>query len=136
MKILENIVKWSEKVDAIFKEKGISLFEIFEQNWAFTKENALDVIDKLKEKQIPILGGDVLIKRKNIIYHTYDNWCCEIRDMPVGETFLNFSIEKSRQYILNYPSTTKEKEVILFTIVPKVKNDDKNNIEIIRLVRW
>jgi hypothetical protein len=133
----DNII-WSKAVDAIFKEKGIPLFDIIDNNWAFTKENILDVVEKLKEIQIPILGGDVFVKRKGMIRFGNANWYCNKSDTPEGKMFLDFSIEKSKQYILhvlNYNATNKKEEV-LFSIVPQVKNDDKNNIEIIKLIRW
>jgi hypothetical protein len=82
------------------------------------------------------LGGDVFVKRKGMIRFGNANWYCNKSDTPEGKMFLDFSIEKSKQYILhvlNYNATNKKEEV-LFLIVPHVKNDDKNNIEIIRLI--
>jgi len=124
---------WSEEVDDIFKKRGIALFDMCIANWAFTKPDALNIIDKLKEMQIPILGGDVLIGNSYAMQYNFDSWYCHKKDVPREDTYLNFSIEKAKQYIKNYNIKTNNNEDIFFTIVPLVKN---NNLEIIRLVRW
>jgi hypothetical protein len=46
----DNII-WSEEVDTIFKEKGMPLFDIKDNNWVFTRDNALDVIEKIKKNE-------------------------------------------------------------------------------------
>jgi hypothetical protein len=122
MENLDNII-WSEEIDTVFKEKGIALFDMNDNNWVFTKRNALKIINKLKEMQIPVLGGNIFIKQKDIIQSANDNWYCEIRDTPVGETFLNFSIKKSRKYISKYRNKLKGK--VLFAIVPLVEYKKK-----------
>ena len=42
--------------------------------YAFSFDNIKKIIEILKEKEIPILGGDVYLLSDEKIYSTYDSW--------------------------------------------------------------
>lgn len=83
----------------------------------------LEVIKWYEKKEIPILGGDVYIRRdkkysptgdwRDVTYvPDYANWCFEFKD--IKNSYLKESIAAARAYISNYP----DKENALFVLVP------------------
>jgi hypothetical protein len=122
MNIFDNYIIWSNQIDAVFRENGISLFDNNIKNWAFTKKEALNVINQLAILRIPILGGDVLTKQGCKWEYNYDNWYSEEKDTPQGESFLEHSIKKAKAYIINYKTIDDNAIEIFFTIVPRIKS--------------
>lgn len=59
-------------------------------------------IDILKNEKIPILGGDVYYIDKNYIHYTYDNWHIQRESNESYHSYLNRSINFSREYINKY----------------------------------
>ncbi len=96
-------------------KKGHSLQGIGINNWAFSKEHALNILDRFEELQVIILGGDVLELINGNFQHNYDNWYCN--KLP-NETDLEFARRSSivaREYIENYSIDDVSK--ILFSFV-------------------
>ena len=49
---------WSKKVESIISS-GVALHDTGVSNWALSKEQALDALDKFEAEKISVLGGDV-----------------------------------------------------------------------------
>lgn len=85
-------------------EKGISLSPMGVNNKAFSKKDALELVERLFILKIPILGGDVCeINEYNFIEYNYDNWSCNKQSDESDETYLTRSILRTKEYINNYP---------------------------------
>jgi hypothetical protein len=69
-------MKILEKINELLK-KGHSLEEIGVKNWAFSREDAINILAKFEEFQVSILGGDVCELIDGIIQYNYDNWYCD-----------------------------------------------------------
>lgn len=87
-------------------------------NWALTKSQASDVLDKLYNSNIGVLGGDVCKDEEGYIWPNYDSWYSNHIPEESNEDFVTRSIKKSKDYIEQYkPYVT---DIIYFTIVPDV----------------
>lgn len=67
--------------------------------YAFSFDNIKKIIEILKEKEIPILGGDVYLLSDEKIYSTYDSWYMNKSD---EKDFFLKSYEKTISYISDY----------------------------------
>lgn len=106
---------WMQEIDAILA-KGIWLGNIGVNNWALSRESALTVLGELHEMGVTVLGGDVYASTGKVLGPTRDNWYFEPSSMSCEETTLEASIAKSKNYINNYHSDTKE---VYFALIPK-----------------
>ncbi|RII26466.1 MAG: hypothetical protein CXR30_16435 [Geobacter sp.] len=109
-------VIWSEKIDTVLS-CGQPLFQIGINNWALTKEDALLVLDKLLEIQVPILGGDVYHKNGETFHSNYDNWYCDQIEGELNSDYVTRSIDVARQYIINYQVETSN--TVYFALIPE-----------------
>ena len=69
-------MKLSSKIKQILSE-GFCLQKYGINNWALTENQALLAIEKIKELNIAILGGDVCFRSNGIFQLNYDNWYVE-----------------------------------------------------------
>src|ERR1700719_2880953 len=92
-------------------EKAISLKKYGVNDLAWSREDALNLIELIMEDKIGVLGGDVYKITADRLVPLYDNWSCEFDDEKDG--FLRSKIE-SQKYIENYP--VKPEEKIVFSI--------------------
>ncbi|MCB1067109.1 MAG: hypothetical protein KDK56_02880 [Simkania sp.] len=104
-------IKISEKI----KNASVSLEKYGLNELAWTKENAINLINSILNDKIAILGGDVYLLASGNIEPLYDNWYCEkVSFETQNEYFLRSKLE-ALQYIKNYP--VKNDEKIIFVIV-------------------
>jgi hypothetical protein len=95
--------------------KYFSLEEIGIDNCAFPYEQAIMLVDMLRQSCVPILGGDVYLKIGSTIEITYDNWYC---DKSVNESdgdFLKRSCDEAKCFISSY--TEQKNAETLFSFV-------------------
>ncbi len=112
-----NDVIWSYSIDKVLGS-GFSLESLGIKNWALSRQKILQVLEQLRELQVPILGGDVYKLVNGVLRSTYDNWYCE--PLP-NESLLDFverSIDQAKQYIESY--NVKKRNDIFFALVPEV----------------
>ena len=83
-----------ELLDAGHNLECIGVLEI-----AWKSQKALQVIDFLCSKGIPILGGDVYTFNGKDIESTYDSW---YSNRGLNDTFVQESREKAIEYIMQY----------------------------------
>lgn len=106
-------MNWTEQSKTILscgmplEEKGIN-------NWALTRDQALKALNKFKNINIPVLGGDVgEIDSNGDFILNYDNWYCDRKANEGLEKYIVRSINESRKYINNYHIDNA-----LFVLVP------------------
>jgi len=105
-------VIFSNTVDTILSV-GISLESMGVNNWALSRQDALQALSHFVELQIPILGGDVCEFMNEVIKYNYDNWYCERK---INETLLDYverSAREAKNYIERYPD-----KVVYFSLFP------------------
>ncbi|MBT3189330.1 MAG: hypothetical protein HN736_04265 [Anaerolineae bacterium] len=66
---------------------------------AWSKTDALDLLEHFKSAGHFVLGGDVLALETDCYQHNYDNWHFNYEDGHAQE-----SIEQAINYINNYPA--------------------------------
>lgn len=93
-----NILK---QIDELLK-RGHYLSGVGINNWAFSKEGALEILNQFEELQVCILGGDVCELTNSIIQPNYDNWYCNRLSNEGDIEFSKRSIKKAKDYITNY----------------------------------
>lgn len=101
------------KIDSILS-KGIFLKSFGVNNWAFTKDEALNVLKELEDANTPILGGDVWVLQNEQMNHNYDNWYCERLSDESYSDYVRRSICKANNYINNY----SQNKNIYFELLP------------------
>jgi hypothetical protein len=104
---------WSEKVELIIS-CGIPLHGAGVSNWALSKEQALDALNKFEAQRISVLGGDVYKLINGEPESNYDSWYCERESNEPFEDFVSRSIKKARTYIINYNSPNQQQELFVF----------------------
>lgn len=83
--------------------------------YAFPKQQALIIISKLKEKNVPILGGDVYCMKNSLIINSCDSWYCNFEAGETQQNFVKRSCLLAKKYIENYLENDIGKK--LFSIV-------------------
>ena len=99
-------------------KKYYSLMELGIDAYAFPKQQALIIISKLKEKYVPILGGDVYCLNNRLITDSYDSWSCNLEAGETQQHFVERSCLVAKKYIENYPENDIVKK--LFSIVTEI----------------
>lgn len=92
---------WNERVYRVLS-KGISLSPIGVNNFAFSKELALDVLEELRSLGVAILGGDVYVESGGMFESNYDNWYCKKLDDESVQDFVARSGRDAEKYIQGY----------------------------------
>lgn len=95
------------------KIKGISLVEYGINNYAYDKKGILQVIKNLSERNIPILGGDVLIVSKGNVMMTDDNWYCERIEGEDSRDFCIRSCETAKRYVEKFTDNTNYFSIVI-----------------------
>lgn len=99
-------------------ENGYSLMSLGIDAYAFPKQQALNIISRLRKNHIPILGGDVYCFNNGLLTDSCDSWYC---NLGIGETqqqFVQRSCLVAEKYIESYPENNIVKN--LFSIVTEI----------------
>jgi len=104
---------WSDAIVAILNQ-GISLEDYGTRNWALTRGQALEALDKLKLLQVPVSGGDVYIYTNGRYVPTYENWYFENQN---DQNYTKNSINYSKNFIKNFDAF----EEPFFVLVPHLE---------------
>lgn len=105
-------MSWPNKVESIISS-GIALHSVGVSNWALSKEQALDALDKFEAEKISVLGGDVYELNNGEPESNYDNWYCDREPDESLENYVARSISKARAYISNYSSPNQKQEMFV-----------------------
>lgn len=96
--------------------KAYSLSSLGIDGVAFEKEDAIKVVEYMRDECIPISGGDVFRVVDDSIEVTYDNWNCDRNHQESMRDYLYRSCDKAIEYITNYPVESKAEEIYIFQI--------------------
>lgn len=96
-------------------ESCYSLSPLGIETYAYSKDQALQIISELRDSCIAILGGDVYCLNNGIIMDSYDNWYCNLEPRESPEHFVERSYFIAKKYIENYQENGSGKP--LFSIV-------------------
>lgn len=105
------ISKYAILPDSIL-EQGQNLVELGVYEYAWKKEQVESILQILKEKQVPVLGGDVYRVENGNIDSTCDSWFLEDDG---SSDYLERSFDKTLSYINDYELTNGKG--YLYTIV-------------------
>lgn len=83
--------------------------------YAFPKQEALQLLHKLRDDGIPVLGGEVFYQNNNLIKGSDDSWYCEQNKDEIKEDFVQRSYKIALNFIENYSVYDLGK--VLFCIV-------------------
>ena len=97
------------------KQKSISLEKYGLNDLAWSKEDALDLLNSIMEDNIGILGGDVYKLSLQRLEPLYDNWSCKPNNSETEVEYYLRSKVESLKYIENYPIQPNEKIVFSIT---------------------
>lgn len=82
---------------------GRGLVRTRTRNWALTREQALNAIDKLRDANVAVLGGDVLSGPDESYRHTYNNWYFEPSTPSIDSDVVSSGALKASTYVRSYP---------------------------------
>ena len=86
--------------------------------YAFSKQQALNIISRLRKNHIPILGGDVYCFNNGLITDSCDSWYCNLETGETQQQFVQRSCLVAEKYIESYPENNIVKN--LFSIVTEI----------------
>ena len=92
-----------------------SLIQLGIDAYAFSKQQALNIISRLRKNHIPILGGDVYCFNNGLIADSCDSWYCNLETGETQQQFVQRSCLVAEKYIESYPENNIVKN--LFSIV-------------------
>ena len=97
--------------------KYFSLEEIGIDNCAFPYEQAILLVDVLRQLCVPILGGDVYMKSGSAIEITYDNWYSDKKENERDSDFLRRSCDAAETFIKEYKRKNIIKEPLFAFVI-------------------
>ena len=108
-------MKTSEDYQRLLKTKGVSLQELGIRDIALDRDDALLAVQFLQKAAIPILGGDVYLRRGNGIELAYADWHSDPKPGEELESYLSRSSSTAQDYVKNFRQPMDA--TILFAIV-------------------
>ena len=97
--------------------KYFSLEEIGIDNCAFPYEQAIMLVDMLRQSCVPILGGDVYLRLESSIEISYDNWYCDKKEDERDSVFVNRSCDVAETFIKEYKRKNAIKEPLFAFVI-------------------
>lgn len=107
-----------------FRSSAISLETMGVNDVAWPRTIALSIVNILQRNNIAILGGDVLVKEKEQLKHTYDNWYSNRKTREPWIDFVVRSHDETVKYLRKY--NDPENGTYAYTIVCCNETDHKN----------
>ena len=90
-------------VPQALRDSAIALDHLGVCEVAWSRRDALQIVDALRETAWAILGGDVLVHRDGAFAYSYDNWHSDPQPEEVAHDFIARSHRETRDYIARYP---------------------------------
>jgi len=84
-----------QEILLFIKKKGIDLANMGVHNYAFPKNDALELLNLFKKYNILLYGGDFLKKEDNKFNYNYINWA-------TNEKNIQYNIEYAKKFIEQY----------------------------------
>lgn len=89
----------------LLETRGISLQNPGLAEVALSRDDAILAVSLLRSASIPILGGDVYLKKIAGVESAYANWHSHPMDGEDRDSFVTRSCLDSKNYIESFPST-------------------------------
>ena len=93
---------WSSAVDSILSA-GMSLESVGVRNWALSRDDALEALNRLEALGVGVLGVDVYRTSGQVLELSFDNWHCEKEPGEDNADFVARSADISRAHIVSWP---------------------------------
>lgn len=93
----------AETFQQLLDEKGIPLPELGIRDIALSREDALLAVAFLKKESVPILGGDVYLKRGNKMEADVSSWHSDPKPGENRAEYLARSWATTEEYLRNFP---------------------------------
>lgn len=93
----------SEDYQKFLDDKGIPLKELGIRDIALERADALRAVEILRNASLPILGGDVYLKRGNKVESAYADWHSDRRSGEELDAYFARSWTTTEDYIKRYP---------------------------------
>ena len=104
--------------EAFLAGRGRSLTAAGVNEVALRRADALDAIRWLREKGLPILGGDVWLERDGTLDLSYDNWYAESEPGESTRSSLEGTWTIAEEFITRYPAETSSKPWFVLVVGP------------------
>jgi hypothetical protein len=107
----------SPEYNELLNTKGIALGHLCVKDIALERSDAITAIEMLRRASIPILGGDVYLRRHLLLRSTYDQWHTDPR---AGESADNYAVRSwiwTEQFIREYPAVLDDGEPVFSFVV-------------------
>ena len=100
------------------KDKSIDLSEMGYNNFALSKKDALELLEKFKENNILLYGGGFLEKKEGQINYNYTNWSTDGKDVMYNLEYAKDFIKKYATNDIYIEFTT---EINLYNLLPNLE---------------
>jgi len=90
------------------RSRAIRLDHLHVAEVAWTRADALAVVDALRDSDAAILGGDVLVNSERGYVHNYDDWYSEPAPDEGCRAFAARSRREARSYLASYAATGEQ----------------------------
>ncbi len=99
------------------RERGIPLQpKVGTKGRAFTKEDALKAVDILRQSNVSILGGDVLIEKNSEWKYEVASWHSDQSQDESVEKLIRRSLNETKEFIKNYQEDAEGKNYFILII--------------------
>lgn len=95
------------------KAAAVPLAELHVREVAWSRANALRVLDQISGQSVAVLGGDVLEAPDGRMRYAYSNWHAERNHDESFSEYAARSIDAARRYINDYPQGPPEPFFVL-----------------------
>ena len=89
--------------------KGVPLKHLGINEYAWKYDDAMVLIDMLKDANIPVLGGDVYTVKDGAIRSTYHSWYVNNPQEIMSESW-----NRAKEYIKQYESSNRDQSLFVF----------------------
>ncbi len=104
------IYTMNQEYNEFVKNHGMYLKEKLGVNeWAFSRNDAFQLLEIMRKDQQACLGGDVLVENEGKLTYDYTNWYYNQDTNETQEQYVENSILKAEEYIKNYPEKEGKK---------------------------
>jgi len=111
-------MKASEECSDLLAKSGVSLAPLGIRDIGLARSDALRAVEILRRGQLPILGGDVYLRRGDRLEVAYANWYADPKPEEERETYLHRSWDKAEAYLKSFPQSA-DSEVLFAIVVEK-----------------
>ena len=108
-------MKIQEQILDAFSSRGRSLEPLGLQEIAWVKSDALEIVARLADKGVAVLGGDVYKEFPDGLRPTYENWYCERSSEEDFRAFTERSREKAVAFLRSYPDPAEAMFVLVLS---------------------